>query len=56
MYADFNQKLSEIPRRYVKRYVFVGEEIPLDGMQKLLAEVYGRQPADIGQENDITGK
>ena len=23
-------------------------------MQKLLAEVYGRQPADIGQENDIT--
>ena len=38
----------------MKRYVFVGEEIPLDGMQKLLAEVYGRQPADIGQENGIT--
>ena len=54
MYADFNQSYPKFHRRYVKRYVFVGEEIPLDGMQKLLAEVYGRQPADIGQENDIT--
>ena len=53
MYADFNQSYPKFHRRYVKRYVFVGEEIPLDGMQKLLAEVYGRQPADIGQENDI---
>ena len=54
MYADFNESYPKFHRRYVKRYVFVGEEIPLDGMQKLLAEVYGRQPAEIGQENDIT--
>ena len=45
MYADFNQSYPKFHRRYVKRYVFVGEEIPLDGMQALLMEVYGRQPA-----------
>lgn len=54
MYSDFNLGYPKFHRRYVKRYVFVGDDIPLASMQGLLQEIYGRLPAEIGQENDVT--
>lgn len=41
MYTEFNRTYPKFHRRYVKRYVFVGTDIPLTEMEKLLDEIKG---------------
>ena len=41
MYGDFNKEYAKFHRRYVERYVFIGEEIPATEVPKLLKEVKG---------------
>lgn len=53
MYAEFNRCYPRFHRRYIKRYVFVGNELPLDTMQALLAELNGTK-REAGAENEIT--
>lgn len=48
MYAEFNRSYPKFHRRYVKRYVFVGDEIPLDSMCGLLEEIYGKPDKKSG--------
>lgn len=54
MYADFNRNYPRFHRRYVKRYVFIGDEIPLPAMKGLLDEVYHRTEEQPAQEGEIT--
>ena len=46
MYDIFNQEYSKFHRRYVNRYVFVGDNIPLTNMQGLLDDIYDNEDAD----------
>lgn len=41
MYGDFNKEYAKFHRRYVERYVFIGDEIPVTVIPKLLKEVKG---------------
>lgn len=41
MYTEFNCAYPKFHRRYVKRYVFVGTDIPLTDMELLLDEIRG---------------
>ncbi len=45
MYGDFNKEYAKFHRRYVERYVFIGEEIPATEVPKLLKEVKGVKEA-----------
>lgn len=45
MYGDFNKEYAKFHRRYVERYVFIGEEIPVTEVPKLLKEVKGVKEA-----------
>lgn len=45
MYGDFNKEYAKFHRRYVERYVFIGEEIPVTEVPKLLKEVKGLKDA-----------
>lgn len=45
MYGDFNKEYAKFHRRYVERYVFIGEEIPATDVPKLLKEVKGVKEA-----------
>lgn len=45
MYGDFNREYAKFHRRYVERYVFIGEEIPATEVPKLLKEVKGAKEA-----------
>lgn len=56
MYGDFNKEYAKFHRRYVERYVFIGEEIPVTEVPKLLKEVKGVKEAantciDVEKEN-----
>lgn len=56
MYGDFNKEYAKFHRRYVERYVFIGEEIPVSEVPKLLKEVKGVKEAantciDVEKEN-----
>ncbi|MDE5872844.1 MAG: hypothetical protein K2H07_02915 [Lachnospiraceae bacterium] len=56
MYGDFNKEYAKFHRRYVERYVFIGEEIPATEVPKLLKEVKGVKEAantciDVEKEN-----
>lgn len=46
MYDIFNQEYSKFHRRYVNRYVFVGDAIPLDRMQLILDDIYDNCPPE----------
>ncbi len=43
MYDIFNQEYSKFHRRYVNRYVFVGDTIPLTSMQTILDDIYDNE-------------
>lgn len=45
MYGDFNKEYAKFHRRYIERYVFIGEEIPATEVPKLLKEVKGGKEA-----------
>lgn len=47
MYDVFNQEYSKFHRRYVNRYVFIGDTIPLTNMQTILDDIYD----DVAVEN-----
>ena len=53
MYAEFNRCYPRFHRRFVKRYLFIGEEIPLTCMEELIDEIYGRSKQEEKQEQDI---
>ncbi|MBQ9608228.1 MAG: hypothetical protein IJV15_02130 [Lachnospiraceae bacterium] len=40
MYVEFNQTYAKYHRRYVKRYVFIGDEISTEKIPELLNEIY----------------
>ncbi|MBE5933218.1 MAG: hypothetical protein E7263_07345 [Lachnospiraceae bacterium] len=40
MYDVFNQEYSKYHRRYVNRYIFIGDTIPLTNMQTILDDIY----------------
>ena len=40
MYVEFNQTYAKYHRRYVKRYVFIGDEISTEKIPELLTEIY----------------
>ncbi len=46
MYGEFNAAYARFHRRYVKRYVFIGDEIPASAIPDLLRDIKGqkRQP------------
>lgn len=46
MYGEFNAAYARFHRRYVKRYVFIGDEIPASAIPDLLRDIRGqkRQP------------
>lgn len=46
MYDIFNQEYSKFHRRYVNRYVFLGDVIPITNMQTVLDDIYDNQPAE----------
>lgn len=56
MYGDFNKEYAKFHRRYVERYVFIGEEIPATEVPKLLKEVKGVKEAantcNVEKENE----
>lgn len=53
MYSDFNKEYAKFHRRYVERYVFIGDEIPVTVIPKLLKEVKGvKISANSSAEND----
>lgn len=54
MYAEFNQNYPKFHRRYIKRYVFIGEELPLSMMQSLLDELYGKNEESNTDKMEIT--
>lgn len=39
MYEEFNKEYGRYHRRYIKKYIFVGEEIPLTDNKRLLEEL-----------------
>ena len=43
MYAEFNASYAKFHRRYVKRYVFIGDEIPVTAMSDLLKDIRGEK-------------
>lgn len=43
MYGEFNKVYARFHRRYVQRYVFIGNEIPLTSIPGLLEEIKGKQ-------------
>lgn len=43
MYDIFNQEYSKFHRRYVNRYVFIGDTIPLTDMQNILDDIYDNE-------------
>lgn len=43
MYGEFNKVYARFHRRYVQRYVFIGDEIPLTVIPDLLEEIKGKQ-------------
>ncbi|MGN0435135.1 MAG: hypothetical protein ACI4D8_00720 [Wujia sp.] len=43
MYKEFNTSYARFHRRYVQKYVFIGNEIPLSEVQRLIMDVYGRK-------------
>ncbi len=53
MYAEFNRSYPRFHRRYVQRYVFIGEELPLTCMGEIVDEIYGRNHQGEKQEQDI---
>ncbi len=46
MYDVFNQEYSKFHRRYVNRYVFIGDTIPLTNMQTILDDIYDNEPME----------
>ncbi|MCM1287401.1 MAG: hypothetical protein NC240_03745 [Clostridium sp.] len=52
MYGDFNKEYAKFHRRYVERYVFIGEEIPVTEVPKLLKEVKGAKNTCIYVEKE----
>ncbi|MDE6024826.1 MAG: hypothetical protein K2G45_05165 [Lachnospiraceae bacterium] len=44
MYKDFNRSYARFHRRYVERYVFIGDEIPVTVIPRLLEEIKGSKP------------
>ncbi len=46
MYDAFNQEYSKFHRRYVNRYVFIGDTIPLTDMQSILDDIYDNQEVE----------
>lgn len=50
MYSEFNKSYARFHRRYVQRYVFIGTEIPLTNIPKILDEIKGRRVDKKAQE------
>ncbi len=46
MYDVFNQEYSKFHRRYVNRYVFIGDTIPLTNMQTILDDIYDNEDVE----------
>lgn len=47
MYVEFNSNYARFHRRYVERYVFVGDEIPLEELPEILNDIK-RDTSGIG--------
>lgn len=53
MYAEFNKMYAKFHRRYVERYVFIGDEIPTEKIAVLLDDLMGREKKSTDNlEND----
>lgn len=48
MYSEFNKIYARFHRRYVQRYVFIGDEIPLASIPEILDEIKGRKNNNLG--------
>ncbi len=48
MYESFNKDYARFHRRYVKRYVFIGDDIPVSDMSVILGHLY--EKGDVEQE------
>ncbi len=47
MYGEFNKIYEKFHRRYVYRYVFIGDSIPLSHMREILTRVSGKDSDDM---------
>ena len=47
MYVEFNLTYAKYHRRYVKRYVFIGDEISTEKIPELLTEIYSADKTGI---------
>lgn len=62
MYSEFNKSYARFHRRYVQRYVFIGDEIPLTVIPGLLDEIKGKRVRTEGtdrkseSEGDVSEK
>lgn len=52
MYGEFNAAYARFHRRYVKRYVFVGDEISVKEIPVLLKDIKGDRKKDNNAEHD----
>ena len=51
MYGEFNAAYAKFHRRYVKRYVFIGNEIPVTVIPDLLQDIRGKKRQPDKQED-----
>lgn len=57
LYAEFNAAYARFHRRYVKRYIFIGDEIPVTVIPSLLTDIRGnKQQAERRENTQKSGK
>lgn len=57
LYGEFNAAYARFHRRYVKRYVFIGKEIPVTAIPSLLEDIRGnKQQAEKRESSQKAGK
>ncbi|MGN0151588.1 MAG: hypothetical protein ACI39Q_03865, partial [Wujia sp.] len=56
MYAEFNASYARFHRRYVKKYIFIGNEIPVAEIPELLRDIKGQRKQPDSSEEDKTEK
>ena len=50
LYDEFNSLYARFHRRYVKKYIFIGEEIPLDRLPVILEDIQGKRLLKLSKE------
>lgn len=54
LYGEFNRSYARFHRRYVKRYVFIGDEIPLTAIPGILTDIRGKKTSAKKNDNAVS--